>query len=396
VTLLTMSDVDLKDKRVLIREDFNVPMKNGEITNDARIQAAIPTIKAALDAGAAVILMSHLGRPTEGMPAVELSLAPIAVYLSEVLGQAVKFQEHWGVLDVDVKPGEVVLLENVRFFNGEGKNDKVLAQQMARLCDVFVMDAFATAHRTAASTVGISQFAPVACAGPLLMKELDALERAMKDPARPLMAIVGGAKVSTKLKLLQSLADIVDVMIVGGGIANTFLAAQGYVVGDSLYEPELIDEALQIIEKMEQRKKILPLPLDVVVAEQLSASAEAYDKPVQDVVDDEKILDVGPKTAAIYAKLIAKAGTILWNGPVGAFEVEAFAKGTEAVAKAVAASPADSVAGGGDTIAALAKYGLSDKMSYISTGGGAFLTYLEGKTLPAVAALKQVSVVKSS
>jgi phosphoglycerate kinase len=393
MNLLAMSDVDLKNKRVLIREDLNVPMKNGAITSDARIKAAIPTIKAALKAGAAVMVMSHLGRPIAGGSSPELSLEPVAERLSKYLKKEVQFKTDW-ISGVDVNPGEVVLLENVRFYKGEKENDSILAKEMAKLCDVFVMDAFATAHRAEASTAGISQFAPIACAGPLLIKELETLEEVMENPRKPLVAIVGGAKVSTKLKLLKSLSKKVDVLIVGGGIANTFLAANGYAVGDSLYEIDLVDEAEQIIEDMASRNKKIPLPTDVVVAEKLSPDAESYDEPANKVADDEKILDVGPKTTKVYAELIKKAGTILWNGPLGAFEVEQFSKGTKAVAEAVAKSKAISIAGGGDTIAAIDKYKLADDISYISTGGGAFLSFLEGHELPAVAALKSEKAEK--
>ena len=383
-----MSEMNLKGKRVLIREDLNVPIKDGKVTSDARIKAAIPTIQQALKAGAAVMILSHLGRPTAGKSDPELSLQPVADCLSKLLKKPVRFIVDW-LKGVEVKPGEVVLFENVRFNVGEKENEEGLAKKMAALCDVFVMDAFATAHRAEASTAGVSQFAKIACAGPLLMQEIETLEKVLKKPKRPLIAVVGGAKVSTKLSLLDSLADKVDALIVGGGIANTFIAANGYDVGSSLYEADLIDEAERIMTRMKQRKASLPIPSDVVVAEHMTETAEAYDENVDQVADDEKILDIGPETAKIYVEIIKKAGTILWNGPLGAFEIEQFAKGTEVVAKAIATSKALSVAGGGDTIAAIDKYGLTNKISYISTGGGAFLAFIEGKELPALTALKQ-------
>ena len=386
--MLTMSDVDLKGKRVLIREDLNVPLKDGEITSDARIKAAIPSIKAALKSGAAVMLMSHLGRPVPGMISDNLSLQPVAERLSELLKKPVRFEQNW--LDgVEIEAGEVVLFENVRFNIGEKENNADLAKQIAGLCDVFVMDAFATAHRAEASTAGVSAFADVACAGPLLTKEIETLDQVLNNPKKPLLAIVGGAKVSTKLKILDSLSDKVDSLIVGGGIANTFIAANGYDVGDSLFEPDLIDEAERIMKRMEERKAAMPLPVDVVVAERMSADSEAYDEELDQVGGDEKIFDVGPETAKLYEKLIKKAGTILWNGPVGAFEIEQFSKGTEVVAKAIAESDALSIAGGGDTLVAIEKYKLAKKVSYISTGGGAFLAYVEGGELPAITALKK-------
>ncbi|OGT30620.1 MAG: phosphoglycerate kinase [Gammaproteobacteria bacterium RIFCSPHIGHO2_12_FULL_35_23] len=388
MTIIEMSEMNLKGKRVLIREDLNVPIKDGKVTSDARIKAAIPTIQQALKAGAAVMILSHLGRPTAGKSDPELSLQPVADCLSKLLKKPVRFIVDW-LKGVEVKPGEVVLFENVRFNVGEKENEEGLAKKMAALCDVFVMDAFATAHRAEASTAGVSQFAKIACAGPLLMQEIETLEKVLKKPKRPLIAVVGGAKVSTKLSLLDSLADKVDALIVGGGIANTFIAANGYDVGSSLYEADLIDEAERIMTRMKQRKASLPIPSDVVVAEHMTETAEAYDENVDQVADDEKILDIGPETAKIYVEIIKKAGTILWNGPLGAFEIEQFAKGTEVVAKAIATSKALSVAGGGDTIAAIDKYGLTNKISYISTGGGAFLAFIEGKELPALTALKQ-------
>ena len=386
MNLLRMADLDLAGKRVLIREDLNVPLQDGAVSSDTRIRAALPTIRAALDAGAAVMVMSHLGRPKEGEPEAKFSLAPVAAHLGELLGQSVRLQADW--LDgVDVAAGEVVLCENVRFNVGEKADDDALAQRMAALCDVFVMDAFGTAHRAQASTHGVARFAPIACAGPLLVTELDALGKALRDPARPVVAIVGGSKVSTKLTVLQSLAEKVDQLIVGGGIANTFLAAAGHPVGQSLYEPDPVDEALGLLDSGADRADI-PVPEDVIVAAELSADAEATERAVADVQPDELILDIGPRTAERYAGLLAAAGTIVWNGPVGVFEIDQFGSGTRRLAEAVAASPAFSIAGGGDTLAALEKYALSDRVSYISTGGGAFLEFLEGKTLPAVAVLE--------
>jgi len=388
MAFLKMTDQDLANKRVLIREDLNVPMKDGKITSDVRIKAALTAIKFALDRNAAVIITSHLGRPTEGSYEEEFSLAPVATKLSELLGQEVSLVKNW-LEGVDVKPGHAVLCENTRFNVGEKANDDKLAQKMAKLCDIYVNDAFATAHRSEASTCGIAKYAKVACAGPLMSAELEALERVMANPKRPLVAIVGGSKVSTKLALLSSIAKKVDYLIVGGGIANTFLAAAGYPIGKSLYEPDLIDEAEHLSSTAEQLGIKIPLPTDVIVAEQFSADAEAYDQPISHIGEDERILDIGPDSTKELVKIIKKAKTILWNGPVGAFEIEQFSKGTEAIAKAIAENQeAYCVAGGGDTIAAIEKYNLSDKISYISTGGGAFLTYLEGKTLPAVAALE--------
>lgn len=388
MTILKMADLQLKGKRVLIREDLNVPMKEGEITSDARIQAVLPTLKMALDQKAAVMVMSHLGRPIPGSFDPELSLEPIAQHLSKLLKTPVRFENNW--LDgVDIKAGEIVLFENVRFNEGEAENNEELSKKMAELCDVFVMDAFATAHRAESSTEGIAKFAKIACAGPLLLKEIEALDAVMTKPKRPLVAIVGGSKVSTKLKLLESLAEIVDILIVGGGIANTFLAAKGYVVGASLHEPDLIDEAERIMTLMEAKGHAVPLPVDVIVAEKMTEAAESYDEPIGQVSDDEKIFDIGPETTAMYMDIIKTAKTILWNGPVGAFEIEQFSHGTKAIAKAIAENKGVSVAGGGDTLAAIEKYNLEDKISYISTGGGAFLAYLEGKGLPAIDALKK-------
>lgn len=382
-----MSDLDLRDKRVLIREDLNVPIDNGHITSTQRLDAALPTIRAARDAGARVLVLSHLGRPKEGQFDADSSLAPVAAWLGEQLGSPVRLVTDY--LDgVDVAAGEVVVLENCRMNVGEGKDDDALAQKYAALCDIFVMDAFGTAHRAQASTHGVIKFAPVAAAGPLLSAELDALGKALQEPARPLLAIVAGSKVSTKLTLLDNLIGKVDQLIVGGGIANTFIAAMGLPIGNSLYEPDLIDAAKKVLADAKARGAEVPMPVDVVVAPTFSAQAPATVKAVDAVNDDEMILDIGPRTAEIYAGLIAKAGTVVWNGPVGVFEFDAFGKGTETLARAIAASPAFSIAGGGDTLAAVDKYGIADDVSYISTGGGAFLEFLEGKELPAVTALK--------
>ncbi len=386
MTILRMTDLDLSGKRVLIRQDLNVPIDGGEITSEQRITASIPTLKHALAQGAAVMVASHLGRPKEGQWSEEDSLAPVARRLGELLGMDVPLVRDW-VDGVDVKPGQIVLLENCRMNPGEGKDDEALARKYAALCDVFVMDAFGTAHRAQASTHGVIRFAKQAAGGPLLMAELDALARALDEPARPLLAIVAGSKVSTKLELLSSLVDKVDQLIVGGGIANTFIAAQGLPVGKSLYEADLVDTARKIMADARARGADIPVPTDVVVAKSFHPDAEATVKPVADVAGDDLILDIGPDTARRYAELIAKAGTVVWNGPVGVFEFDAFGKGTETLARAIAASKAFSIAGGGDTLAAVDKYGIADDVSYISTGGGAFLEFLEGKTLPAVAAL---------
>lgn len=384
-----MTDLDLSGKRVLIREDLNVPVADGVVAGDQRIRAALPTLETALAGGAAVIVMSHLGRPAEGERAEEFSLAPVAVRLGELLGRAVRFERDYLDGDVPAAPGDVVMLENVRFNAGEKANDEALSRRYAALCEVFVMDAFGTAHRAQASTHGVARFAPVACAGPLLAAELDALGRALESPARPMAAIVGGAKVSTKLTLLDVLSGVVDQLIPGGGIANTFIAAAGHRVGRSLYEPELVDEGARLLERVRAQGGSIPIPTDVVVGAALAGDAEARVKPVSEVADDEMILDIGPDTAAHYAALLEDAGTIVWNGPVGVFEYDQFGKGTEAVARAVASSTAFSIAGGGDTIAAIDKYGVADDISYISTGGGAFLEFLEGQTLPAVAVLEE-------
>ncbi|WIX33448.1 phosphoglycerate kinase [Salinicola sp. JS01] len=378
-----MTELDLSGKRVLIREDLNVPVKDGKVTSDARIRASLPTIRAALDAGARVLLMSHLGRPTEGEPADEFSLAPVARHLGELLGQPVRLEKDYLDGEVEIGDGEVVMLENVRYNPGEKKDDEALSKAYAALCDVYVMDAFGTAHRAQASTHGVARFAPQACAGPLLASELEALEQALSAPKRPMAAIVGGSKVSTKLEVLYALAEKCDQLIVGGGIANTFIAAAGHNVGKSLYEADLIDKAKALMAKVE-----IPLPSDVVVATEFSESATATVKPVDQVGDDEMILDIGPETAERLAALLGNAGTILWNGPVGVFEIDQFGKGTETLSHAIAESPAFSIAGGGDTLAAIDKYGIAERVSYISTGGGAFLEYVEGKTLPAVAALE--------
>ncbi|MCK6425568.1 MAG: phosphoglycerate kinase [Burkholderiaceae bacterium] len=370
-------------KRVFIRADLNVPQDDsGRITEDTRIRASVPCVKMALEAGAAVMVTSHLGRPTEGEFKPEDSLAPVAARMSELLGREVKLVSDW-VDGVDVAPGQVVMLENCRLNKGEKKNKEELAQKMARLCDIFVHDAFGTAHRAEASTYGIAQFAPVACAGPLLSAEIDAISKALADPKRPLVAIVAGSKVSTKLTILQSLAKNVDGLIVGGGIANTFMLAAGLKIGKSLAEPDLVGDAKAVIEAMAARGAEVPIPVDVVCAKTFAADAPATVKAATEVADDDLILDIGPKTAAILADKLKAAGTIVWNGPVGVFEFDAFAQGTETVARAIAASDAFSIAGGGDTLAAIAKYGIEGDVGYISTGGGAFLEVLEGKTLPA-------------
>jgi len=383
MSVLKMTDLDLRGKRVLIREDLNVPVKDGVVTSDARIRAALPTIEFALKAGARVMLMSHLGRPSEGDYEEAYSLAPVAAHLAKLLGRNVPLVKEW--LDgVEVAEDQLVLLENVRFNLGEKKNDDALAQRMAALCDIFVMDAFGTAHRAQASTHGVAKYAPIACAGPLLASELDALARALDNPERPMAAIVGGSKVSTKLTVLESLSDKVDQLIVGGGIANTFLAAAGFPVGKSLYEADLIDQAKALMAKTH-----IPLPTDVVVATEFSESATAVVKPVGEVTDDEMILDIGPDTAARLAALLGQSRTIIWNGPVGVFEFDQFGEGTKALSLAIAQSSGFSIAGGGDTLAAVDKYDIADQVSYISTGGGAFLEFVEGKTLPAVAILEE-------
>lgn len=387
MNVLRMRDQALNGKRVLIRQDLNVPLDNGAVANDARIRASLPTIEAALHQGGRVMLMSHLGRPTEGQYDASLSLQPVADRLSELLGQTVRLEKDW-LDNIEIEQGEVVLCENVRFNAGEKANDDELAKTMAALCDVFVMDAFGTAHRAQASTHGIAKYAPIACAGPLLANELDALAKALHQPAKPVVAIVGGSKVSTKLTVLSALAEKVDQLIVGGGIANTFIAAAGHNVGKSLYEHDLIDEANKLTEHAQATAGDIPVPTDVVCGKEFSAQAEAVTKAVTNVADDDLIFDIGPDTAAAFAEILTSAGTIVWNGPVGVFEFDQFGAGTEALAHAVANSSAFSIAGGGDTVAAIDKYGVADKISYISTGGGAFLEFLEGKQLPAVAILE--------
>lgn len=383
MSVLKMTELDLSAKRVLIREDLNVPVKDGKVTSDARILASLPTIEHALKAGAKVMVMSHLGRPTEGEFAEEFSLAPVANYLSERLGREVPLIRDWVDGGFDVAEGELVLLENVRFNAGEKKDNDQLSQKMAALCDIYVMDAFGTAHRAQASTHGVAKFADVACAGPLLAGELEALGKALDNPARPVAAIVGGSKVSTKLEVLNSLSDQVDQLIVGGGIANTFLAAAGKPVGKSLYEADLVETATALMEQVN-----IPLPTDVVTAKEFAESAAAEIKSVDDVADDDMILDIGPDSAKALAKLLESAGTIIWNGPVGVFEFDQFGEGTKTLSLAIAANQGFSIAGGGDTLAAVDKYNIADQVSYISTGGGAFLEFVEGKVLPAVAMLE--------
>jgi phosphoglycerate kinase len=390
VNYLRMENLDLAGKRVMIREDFNVPVSEGRVTSDARIRASLPTIQMALDKGAAILLLSHLGRPVEGEFDSQFSLEPVAERLSQLLGKPVRLERDW-LTGVELSPGEVVLCENVRFNPGEKQNDADLAASMASLCDVFVMDAFGTAHRAQASTEGVVRQAPLACAGPLLSRELDALHTALEDPVRPMLAIVGGSKVSTKLTVLETLLDKVDELIVGGGIANTFIAASGHDVGKSLYEPDLIHEAQRLIQKAHASGGSIPIPRDVIVAKDFSASARPLVRNVDEVGSDEMILDIGPLTAIEYAEIIAGAGTLIWNGPVGVFEFPNFADGTRAMAEAIERSDAYSIAGGGDTLAAIDQFGVTEAISYISTGGGAFLEFVEGKTLPAVAALEAVA-----
>ncbi len=383
-----MVDLDLSGKRILIRQDLNVPIKDGKVTSDLRIQASIPTIKKALNSGAAVMIMSHLGRPIEGEFDDASSLKPVADKLSTLLGMPVRLEKDW-LNGISIESGEVVLCENVRFNIGEKKNSEELGKTMAALCDIFVMDAFGTAHRAQASTHSVAKFSPIACAGPLLSNELDALGKALNQPKKPLVAIVGGSKVSTKLTVLDSLSKKVDQLIVGGGIANTFIAAAGYSVGKSLYEEDLIDEAKRLMEAAKQADSDIPIPVDVVCAKEFSETAEATIKNVEDVEADDLILDIGPETSIRYAQVIQSAGTIVWNGPVGVFEIDQFADGTKSMSEAIAASPAFSIAGGGDTLAAIDKYNIKDRVSYTSTGGGAFLEFLEGKILPAVAILEE-------
>jgi len=388
MSVIKMADLDLAGKRVLIREDLNVPVKDGKVTSDARIRASLPTIKLALEKGAKVMVMSHLGRPTEGEFNAEFSLAPVVDYLSDALDQDVRLVSDY-LNGVEIADGEVVVLENVRFNPGEKKNDEALSKKLAALCDVYVMDAFGTAHRAQASTHGVGMFADVACAGPLLAAELEALGKALDNPARPLVAIVGGSKVSTKLTVLDSLSNVVDQLVTGGGIANTFIAAAGHPVGKSLFEADLIDEANKLTAKARANGGDIPVPTDVVVGNEFSESAVAQLKDVSEVGADDMIFDIGPDTAKLLGDIIAKAGTIVWNGPVGVFEFDQFGNGTQSIAKAIAESDAFSIAGGGDTLAAIDKYGVADKISYISTGGGAFLEFLEGKKLPAVAMLEE-------
>ncbi|MBY6204275.1 phosphoglycerate kinase [Halomonas denitrificans] len=388
MTMKTLDQLDLFGKRVLIRADLNVPIRNGHVSSDARIQASLPTFKQALDAGAAVMVMSHLGRPTEGEPSEEFSLRSVAEKLTQLLGQPVELVTDW-IDGVDVEPGRLVLLENVRFLKGEKDNDDTLAEKMAALCDVFCMDAFATAHRAQASTEGVIRHSKVACAGPLLAAEVSALDKALADPARPLVAIVGGAKVSGKLQVLEALIEKVDQLIVGGGIANTFLAAAGYRIGSSLHEPDLVDTAKALMKKADEKGASIPLPTDVLTAERFHQDAHASLRDVSKIHADEMILDIGPETAGRLAEIIKGAGTVIWNGPVGVFEFEAFHSGTQAIAHAVASCPGFTLAGGGDTIAAIEKYHVADKVDYISTAGGAFLEYVEGNELPALRVLNE-------
>lgn len=390
MSVIKMTDLDLAGKRVLIRQDLNVPLKKGVVADGTRIHASLPTIQKALDAGARVMIMSHLGRPTEGEYTHQYSMAPVANYLSALLNRPVRLEQNWLEPDeLPIEQGEVVLCENVRFNIGEKANDDALSQRMAKLCDVFVMDAFGTAHRAQASTHGVAKYAPVACAGPLLAGELEALSKALDNPSRPMVAIVGGSKVSTKLTVLESLSQKVDQLIVGGGIANTFIAAEGHNVGKSLYEPELIDTCKRLRADAQSRGGDIPVPTDVVCGKEFAENAEAELKSVNEVQDDDMIFDIGPKTAQQLAEMLMNAGTIVWNGPVGVFEFNQFGEGTKEIAMAIAESDAFSIAGGGDTLAAVAKYNISDDVSYISTGGGAFLEFLEGKKLPAVEILEQ-------
>lgn len=388
MNLLRMVDLVLSGKRVLIREDFNVPLQNGRVSSDSRIRAALPTLRYAMQKGARVIVLSHLGRPEEGKFLPELSLSPVAAKLSELLGNPVPLLKDW-LAGVDCPPGSVVLCENVRFNKGEKKDDEALARQMAALCDVFVMDAFATAHRAEASTHGVAKFAKTACAGPLLVAELEALEHALVNPARPLVAIVGGSKVSTKLTILEALLDKVDKLILGGALANTFLAAVGYKIGKSLCEKDMLTAAHKLLDRAHAAGKEIALPMDVTVAKEAAGAAQARGVWVTQVDPDDLILDIGPATTAEFGRILASAKTIIWNGPVGMFEIDEFGEGTKSIANAIANSKAFSLAGGGDTLAAIEKYGIGDRISYISTGGGAFLELVEGKTLPAVAVLEE-------
>jgi phosphoglycerate kinase len=389
MSVLKMTDLDLHGKRVLIRQDLNVPIKDGKVTSDKRIVASLPTIEHAMNAGAMVMVMSHLGRPTEGKFDEAFSMIPVGEHMSALLGHNVEMVKDWVNGVGHMKNGDVVLCENVRFNAGEKNNDEELSKKMAALCDIYVMDAFGTAHRAQASTHGVARFAPVACAGPLLAGELEALAKALDNPARPMAAIVGGSKVSTKLTVLESLSKVVDQLIPGGGIANTFIAASGYNVGKSLYEQDLIDEAKKLMAAAKAKGGDIPVPTDVVVGKEFSESAEAVVKKVDEVADDDMIFDIGPETAARFAEMMGNAGTIVWNGPVGVFEFDQFGEGTRTLGMAIAESDAFSIAGGGDTLAAVDKYGIADRISYISTGGGAFLEFLEGKKLPAVAMLEE-------
>jgi phosphoglycerate kinase len=390
MSVIKMTDLDLAGKRVLIRQDLNVPIKDGKVTSDKRILASLPTIEHCMKAGAKVMVMSHLGRPTEGEYNEEFSMIPVGDHMAALLGRDVEMVKDWVEKGVGpMNDGDLVLLENVRFNVGEKKNDDTLAKKMAELCDVFVMDAFGTAHRAQASTHGVAKYAPVACAGPLLAGELEALGKALDNPARPMVAIVGGSKVSTKLTVLESLSKVVDQLIVGGGIANTFIAAQGHNVGKSLYEADLVDTAKKLTADAQARGGDIPVPTDVVCAKEFAETAEATLKKVTDVADDDMIFDIGPDSAAALAEVLKNAGTIVWNGPVGVFEFDQFGEGTKAISMAIAESDAFSIAGGGDTLAAVDKYDISDRVSYISTGGGAFLEFLEGKKLPAVAILEE-------
>jgi phosphoglycerate kinase len=389
MSVLKMTDLDLHGKRVLIRQDLNVPIKNGKVTSDKRIVASLPTIEHAMNAGAKVMVMSHLGRPTEGEYDEQFSMIPVGEHISALLGHNVEMVKDWVNGVGHMNNGDVVLCENVRFNAGEKKNDDDLSKKMAALCDIYVMDAFGTAHRAHASTHGVAKYAPVACAGPLLAGELEALGKALDNPARPMAAIVGGSKVSTKLTVLESLSKVVDQLIPGGGIANTFIAASGYNVGKSLYEEDLVEEARRLMEAAKAKGGEIPVPTDVVVGKEFSESAEAVVKKVGEVEDDDMIFDIGPKTAARFASMMRNAGTIVWNGPVGVFEFDQFGEGTRTLGMAIAESSAFSIAGGGDTLAAVDKYNISDRLSYISTGGGAFLEFLEGKKLPAVAMLEE-------
>ncbi len=389
MSVIKMTDLDLHGKRVLIRQDLNVPIKNGKVTSDKRIVASLPTIEHAMNAGAMVMVMSHLGRPTEGEYDEAFSMIPVGEHMSALLGHNVEMVKDWINGVGHMKNGDVVLCENVRFNFGEKSNDEELSKKMAALCDIYVMDAFGTAHRAQASTHGVARYAPVACAGPLLAGELEALGKALDNPARPMAAIVGGSKVSTKLTVLESLSKVVDQLIPGGGIANTFIAASGYNVGKSLYEQDLVEEAKRLMAAAKAKGGEIPVPTDVVVGKEFSESAEAVVKKVDEVADDDMIFDIGPETAARFAEIMASAGTIVWNGPVGVFEFDQFGEGTRTLGLAIAESDAFSIAGGGDTLAAVDKYGIADRISYISTGGGAFLEFLEGKKLPAVAMLEE-------